>query len=141
MEIKDYSDDLLVAISELYLSSRVSTFSWLDTGDYELSDFSRDTEGERVLVAVEGGEVLGFISIWEPENFIHHLYVSNNHQRQNVGTRLLEKAKSSYRSLSLKCMVENERAIGFYESKGFMKAQKGADSLGDYYLMKFGAQT
>ncbi|WP_159739931.1 GNAT family N-acetyltransferase [Vibrio atypicus] len=141
MEIKDYSDDFLEAVSELYLSARVSTFTWLDTSGYQLSDFIRDTEGERVLVAAAGGEVLGFISIWEPENFIHHLYISNDHQGKKVGTRLLEKAKSSYSSLSLKCMSENEKAIGFYESNGFMKAEKGADSLGDYYLMKFSAQT
>ncbi|ELP6759556.1 GNAT family N-acetyltransferase [Vibrio vulnificus] len=141
MEIKDYSDDFLGAVSELYLSARVFMFTWLDTSCYQLSDFTRDTEGERVLVAVAGGEVLGFISIWEPENFIHHLYISNDHQGKKVGTRLLEKAKSLYGSLSLKCMSENKKAIGFYESNGFMKAEKGADSLGDYYLMKFSAQT
>ncbi|CAH0539523.1 GNAT family N-acetyltransferase [Vibrio marisflavi] len=139
MEIKDYSEDLLVAVSELYLSARVSTFTWLDTSGYQLSDFSRDTEGERVLVAVAGGEVLGFIAIWEPENFVHHLYVSKTHQGKNIGTRLLEDAKSYYGVLSLKCMVENERAIEFYESNGFTKAKKGVDSLGDYYLMKFRA--
>ena len=125
MEIKDYSDDFLEAVSELYLSARVSTFTWLDTSGYQLSDFSRDTEGERVLVAVADSEVLGFTSIWEPENFIHHLYISNNHQGKNIGTQLLEKVKSSYSGLSLKCMSENERAIGFYESNGFMKAPKG----------------
>ncbi|KJG07010.1 GCN5 family acetyltransferase [Photobacterium angustum] len=141
MEIKEYSDDFLEAVSELYLSARVSTFTWLEISDYQLSDFSRDTEGERVLVAVSGGEVLGFISIWEPENFIHHLYISNNHQGKNIGTRLLEKAKYLYSSLSLKCMMENERAIGFYSSNGFIKVQKGADSLGYYYLMEFSVQT
>lgn len=141
MEIKDYSNDLLVALSELYLSTRVSTFTWLDTSDYQLSDFCRDTEGERILVAVSGGEVLGFIAIWEPENFVHHLYVSVKHQGENIGAQLLEKAKHSYGSLSLKCMVENERAIGFYESNGFMKAEKGTDNLGHYYLMAFNAQT
>jgi len=140
MEIKDYSDDLLVAASELYLSARVATFTWLDTSDYQLSDFNCDTEGERVLVAVAGGELLGFISIWEPDSFVHHLYISTHHQGKNIGTRLLEKAKSSYRRLSLKCMVENERAISFYESHGFIKAQRGIDSLGDYYLMEFNAQ-
>ncbi|EEX92157.1 hypothetical protein VIA_002801 [Vibrio orientalis CIP 102891 = ATCC 33934] len=38
-------------------------------------------------------------------------------------------------------MAENERAIGFYESNSFMKVQKSADSLGDYYLMEFSAKT
>ncbi|GEM75025.1 GNAT family N-acetyltransferase [Vibrio sagamiensis] len=141
MEIKEYSDDLLVAVSELYLNTRIFTFTWIDTHDYQLSDFRRDTEGERVLVAVAGGEVLGFISIWEPENFIHHLYISNKHQGKSIGTQLLEKAKYLYRSLTLKCIIENERAIGFYESKGFIRAQKGTVSLGDYYIMEFNSHT
>lgn len=141
MEIKDYSDDLLVAVSELYLNARVSTFTWLDTSHYQLSDFNRDTEGERVLVAIAGGEVVGFISIWEPDNFIHHLYIADGYQGQGIGKLLLEEAKSLHSSLSLKCMVENQNAVGFYQSNGFVCARRDSDSLGDYYLMEFKEET
>ncbi|CAH0539545.1 hypothetical protein [Vibrio marisflavi] len=79
MKIKEYNGDLLNAVSELYLNGRTSTFSWLDTSGYSLADFELDTEGERILVALVGEHVVGFISIWEPENFVHHLYVSDEH--------------------------------------------------------------
>ncbi|SIO38099.1 GNAT family N-acetyltransferase [Salinivibrio sp. ES.052] len=140
MEIKEYSREFSVALSELYLSTRISTFSWLDRSDYRLSDFERDTDGERVLVAFFGEQIVGFIAIWEPDNFIHHLYVSSEYQNKNIGTQLLAVAKSLCGRLSLKCMVKNEKAVGFYESHGFLRINRGTDSLGDYYLMAL-AQT
>lgn len=141
MEIKEYHSDMLTTVSEIYLNGRISTFSWLDTNGYCLTDFVVDTEGERVLVALVGGHVVGFISIWESENFVHHLYVSDEHQGKGIGICLLDKAIVLYGSLSLKCMVENEKAVGFYESYGFVRIETGVDSLGDYYLMGIGLQT
>lgn len=137
MEIKPYSSDVLAAVSALYLKARVSTFSWLDTRGYTLSDFERDTEGERILVAFMEGQVIGFIAIWEPDHFIHHLYVSPEYQGKGVGTRLLAEARSLYGHLRLKCMVKNEKAVRFYASHGFIQLGKGTDHAGDYFLMGF----
>ena len=136
MEVKEFQNNFLSTLSEIYLESRKSTFTWLDASSFSLSDFKKDTEGERILVAVIDFQVVGFISIWEPDNFIHHLYVSTDHHGKGVGTQLLQAAKSSYESLSLKCKVENKGAIAFYESKGFVKESKCKDVLDDCYLMK-----
>ncbi|MGF1742419.1 GNAT family N-acetyltransferase [Vibrio profundum] len=137
MEIKEYQDKYHGELSEIYLESRKSTFTWLDTSAFSTSDFNKDTQGERILVAFSGGQMVGFISIWEPENFIHHLYVSTDSHSQGIGSELLKSVKSTYEDLSLKCMVNNKAAIRFYESKGFARESKERDSQGEYYLMKY----
>ncbi|HDZ9270902.1 TPA: GNAT family N-acetyltransferase, partial [Vibrio cholerae] len=80
------------------------------------------------------GNVVGFISIWEPDNFVHHLYLATEYQGQGVGSMLLNCAKMKYGNLSLKCMVQNQKALNFYLSQV-------DDELGGYYYMSFGAQT
>ena len=136
MEITKMRESNLPMLSMLYLDVRKATFSWLNTDNYLLSDFERDTEGESIYVAMDGEKILGFISIWDADNFIHHLYVSTNAQDQNIGSKLIDFAISlNPKPLSLKCMAKNERAILFYEKNGFAKENKVMDSSGGYYLM------
>lgn len=139
MEITKMRESNVTRLRELYLDVRQGAFSWLNTESYLLSDFERDTKGESIYVAMEGEEILGFISIWDADNFIHHLYLSLNAQGQNVGSKLVGFAISlNPKSLKLKCMVKNESAIRFYEKNGFVKESKVMDSEGGYYLLCFG---
>ena len=62
---------------------------WLDSKQFCLADFDIDVEGEQIWVALCKGKPVGFISIWEPENFIHHLYISPEYTRKGIGARLL----------------------------------------------------
>lgn len=136
MEIKTFSEQYRNALRSIYLESRKSTFTWLETSTYQLLDFDQDTEEERIHVALEGDDVLGFISVWEPDNFIHHLYVSEHANGIGVGTQLLETAKKlSDKPLTLKCMNKNDMALKFYASKGFVIASQGSDDYCDYYVM------
>lgn len=137
MEIKEFHSDLLEPLRKLYFESRSSTFTWLDTRQFELSDFERDTEGERVWIAVESDRVVGFLSIWEPDNFIHHLYIVPDSLRSGIGSTLLDMSKLNYCELSLKCLVKNQKALRFYESQGFVKSAAGGHGDESYYLMKF----
>lgn len=137
MEIVKYHRDYLPALRQLYLDSRSATFTWQDTNVFELSDFERDTDGEQIWVAVEGNEVLGFVSIWEPDAFIHHLFVSPHRLRHGAGLRLLNLSKQHYSTLSLKCLVANENATDFYHSNGFVITSTYGDELDSYHLMTF----
>jgi len=141
MKVEKYHSDFLETLSNIYLESRASTFTWLDTSGFSVLDFKKDTQGELILMAVSNEKIVGFISVWEPDNFIHHLYVSSERHNQGAGSQLLEAVKSNFGNLSLKCMAANKAALAFYESKGFVRASQGTDSLGDYYLMTFSAQT
>lgn len=136
MEIKRFHSDYLEVLRKLYLESRIATFTWLENSNFKLKDFDHDSEGEQIWIAIELGEVVGFISIWEPDSFIHHLFVSPNCLRCGVGSKLLDISKQNYSELSLKCSVANENALGFYYSKGFRIASTVDGGVDSYHLMK-----
>ncbi|BDR18021.1 GNAT family N-acetyltransferase [Vibrio sp. STUT-A16] len=141
MEIIRLQSHHINAVKKLYLESRLATFTWLDTVEFDLSDFERDTEGESIWVAIESNKVIGFVSIWVPENFIHHLFVSPRNLRGGVGLKLLDLAKQRYRRLSLKCLSQNDNAIEFYLSQGFTIAETLDNGAESYHLMKWTSQT
>ncbi|MCS0326672.1 GNAT family N-acetyltransferase [Vibrio diabolicus] len=141
MEIIRFQSHHLNAVKKLYLESRLVTFTWLDTVEFDLSDFERDTEGESIWVAIESNKVVGFVSIWAPENFIHHLFVSPRNLRGGVGLKLLDLAKQKYPSLSLKCLSQNGNATEFYLSQGFIIAETVDNGAESYHLMKWKSQT
>ncbi len=78
MEIKEFSACNLESLRKLYLDSRRDSFPWLKADSFRIEDFDRDSQGERIWLSEVLGNVAGFISIWEPDNFIHHLYVATN---------------------------------------------------------------
>ncbi|EQB8945037.1 GNAT family N-acetyltransferase, partial [Vibrio parahaemolyticus] len=141
MEIVRFQAHHYEATARIYVESRVATFSFMDTLAYSLSDFAKDTDGEEIWLAVEQGIVVGFISIWKPENFIHHLFVSPKNLKRGIGLKLLSHAKELSNSLSLKSLVQNRNATDFYIYQGFIiqeTVDKGQES---YHLMSFVAQT
>ncbi|EGQ9702451.1 GNAT family N-acetyltransferase [Vibrio parahaemolyticus] len=141
MEIIKFQSHHLGAVRSLYLESRLATCTWLNTVEFDLSDFERDTEGESIWVAIESNKVVGFISIWAPDNFIHHLFVSPRNLRGGVGLKLLDLAKQWKPCLSLKCLSQNGNATEFYLSQGFTIAETVDNGAESYHLMKWKSQT
>ncbi len=74
MDTRLFSECDRNALRKIYLHSRKHAFDWMDSSLYKEDDFDRDTEGEKIWVATNGSKPVGFISVWEPDNFIHHLY-------------------------------------------------------------------
>jgi len=90
-------------------------------------------EGEEVHLAVLEETIAGFVSVWVPDRFIHHLYVSAQYQSQGVGSALLQACEAMYgRPLSLKCDVRNHRAQRFYRSKGWFPRETGMGEEGPW---------
>ncbi|WP_407857551.1 hypothetical protein [Enterococcus hailinensis] len=69
--VKDMQESQRNELRDLYLISRKEAFYWLDSTGFKLTDFDNDTLGESVLVAVEYTKVVGFISIYLEDSFIH----------------------------------------------------------------------
>ena len=78
----------LDAVLALYNASR-ATAGCFRGGDATRAEFLGSIDGEDVHVAMLGEDIVGFASVWVPERFIHHLYVSPAHQRAGVGSALL----------------------------------------------------
>ncbi|MTH15486.1 GNAT family N-acetyltransferase [Flavobacterium sp. LC2016-01] len=129
---KDYEP-----LRNLFLNERQRTFSWLDPSEFQLDDFEKHIQGETVLVALENDIPIGFISIWMPNNFIHHLYIDQEHQGKNIGTELLKAAiKKTKFPVTLKCLEQNSKAVDFYKRKGFVEKEKGNSEHGTYILFE-----
>ncbi|MBT0963959.1 GNAT family N-acetyltransferase [Denitromonas iodatirespirans] len=104
---------------DLYNASRASA-GCFDEAAVTLAEFLGGIEGEDVHVATLAGAVVGFVSVWVPERFIHHLYVSPAHQGCGVGSALLRACEARYgRPMSLKCVTRNLRARRFYQQRGW----------------------
>ncbi|CAA9201026.1 hypothetical protein FLA105534_03362 [Flavobacterium bizetiae] len=133
-EIKNTDFDVL---RKLFLKERQDTFFWLDPTEFKLDDFEKHIKGELVLVAIDQEIPVGFISIWMPNNFIHHFYVDQKYQGKGVGTLLLNAAiQKTLLPITLKCLKENTKAVAFYRKKGFIEKEIGPSEHGDYILFE-----
>ncbi|MFC0517012.1 GNAT family N-acetyltransferase [Mucilaginibacter angelicae] len=123
-------------LQELYLLCRIQTFYWVDGSSFRLDEFDVDTKDEEILVCEFDGIIAGFIAIWKPDAFIHHLYVDAAYRRKGIGKLLLATAiKTTDQKLTLKCLIKNGNALNFYRTLGWEVIDTGADDLGDYFLM------
>ncbi len=137
MVIRPYQSSDQEALSVIYLQGRQQfQTDQLDTS-CKYSDFERDICGEEVWVLTDKNDVLGFLSLWQPKGFIHHLYIANRHQSVGLGSRLIEFAKKRYGALSLKCRSDNYRAISFYIKHGFVIHEESRLSAHEYVRMIF----
>lgn len=137
MEIREIRKNDFDALRKLFLKERQNTFYWLDSSEFKLNDFEKATNGELVLVAVQEEIPIGFISIWMPNKFIHHLYVDQNYNGQGIGTLLLKTAiQETGLPITLKSLEQNTKAVAFYRKKGLVEKERGPSEHGDYILFK-----
>jgi GNAT superfamily N-acetyltransferase len=109
---------------------------WLPATVRGHASFSQDTEGEAILVAVgDNDDPEGFISVWEPDRFIHHLYVRQDARRKGVGSALLH-ALELPRPWRLKCLRANSDATAFYRTQGWIEVSSGVSEEGPFTVLE-----
>ena len=93
----------------------------------EPENFAAVTAGEEIWVAEgTGRSITGFVSIWRPDRFIHHLYVDPARQRRGIGLALLGRAIAICGGQAdLKCGEANRAAQSFYIAAGLRPAGWG----------------
>ncbi|MRS15001.1 GNAT family N-acetyltransferase [Enterobacteriaceae bacterium RIT691] len=128
----------LPALRLLYLRARQISWPWLQDSSWTLDDFDHVTRDERVWVAQSEAQCVGFASVWEPDNFLHSLFVDPDCQGKGVGSALLQHVHTTFSDTgSLKCLVKNEKALGFYHRHGWQSISQGTSAEGDYWLMHY----
>ncbi|MGQ0597563.1 GNAT family N-acetyltransferase [Aquabacterium sp.] len=134
--VREFEEADRQALRDLYVASRNATFTWAPAGSHQASDFDLHTEGERILVAVRGSTVLGFASIWEPDSFVHNLFVHPSALRQGVGQALLASCTKYFaKTPTLKCLQANVNAMQFYKAQGWEAVREDVGPEGPYILM------
>ena len=125
IQIREMTTQDKPRLRELYLTSRRTTFYWDDPEIMHIEDFDRDTEGECVFVAESQQSIVGFISLYVPESFIHCLFVDERFTGCGIGHLLLKEAKNQLQfPLHLKCLSRNTPALAFYEKEGWEKVHE-----------------
>jgi len=82
---------------------------------------------EAVYAAFDSGEIVGVISLWEPDAFVHFLFCRP--QGRGIGPALLRTAAGVFdRPISLKCAKANRDALRFYSREGFVPIARGEDA-------------
>lgn len=131
------------ALAQLFLQARRATFTWIDPAQFQLADFALQTQGETIWVATRTEELLvGFVAVWPPTHFVHHLFVAPGYQGQGIGARLLASLRLWLPlPYTLKCLTRNTRALAFYLKNGWQQVGSGGQDDGAYYLLQLGAAT
>lgn len=126
------------AVADIYYQSRRHAFHWQSTSTFAQDDLARDTEGESIWVAHRHLQPIGFISVWLPDHFIHHLFVLPGYIRQGVGSALLAQVLPHIgRPAALKCVAANTAARDFYLTQGWTIQSEAAGPDGPYLLMHY----
>lgn len=123
------------ALEAIYRECR-SEATWLPSA--RESNFSRDTDGEALLVAVgSNDEPEGFVSVWEPDAFIHHLYVRSRSRKRGIAKQLLSSLGTRLsKPWRLKCVRANDVALAFYLDHGWLEVSAGVGEDGPYAVLE-----
>ncbi|RTE10720.1 GNAT family N-acetyltransferase [Paenibacillus whitsoniae] len=139
MNIREAHEGDYPELRKLYLESRCNAFVWDNIIEMTLEDFDKHTEDEFIIVAEEAGILMGFISLYLPDNFIHNLFVHPNCSGKGVGSRLLQAADDKMnKPMRLKCVSKNHKALTFYERNGWEKVvEEGRPGEEKYWVMEY----
>ncbi len=125
----------LPSLHTIFLKARSATPGYINT--LALEDFQHSLEGEQIFTASLEGNVVGFLSIWVQENFIHHLYIDPPHQRSGTGSALIKQCAQEFGlPLSLKCMKAVSSACAFYSGTGWQAVEEKEGPEGTYILFR-----
>jgi len=135
--VRRATEDDLIAVARIF-TTIISTAQWLPEHSRTETNFAAASEGEDVWVAERPAVgICGFISVWRPQSFIHHLYVDPRFHHQGVGTALLASlADWLPEPWTLKCAASNTAALVFYESRGWRTIDTGVSENGPYFLLE-----
>ncbi len=116
--------------AELYVRSGRAAFTWRPDNHFRAEDFKMFALDEEVWLAQMGGALVGILSIFRAESFIHCLYVDPDAQGLGVGRALVSHVRRVMgEPLTLKLDVPNRKAIAFYEATGWER-MTGLDDQG-----------
>ncbi len=142
ISVRPYGPTDRARCAEIYVAARRVAFHWVPPDRFSSDDFVRDTADEDIHVAqgraADGtADLLGFVSVFLPGRFVHHLYVDPDHRRAGIG-RLLIRHAIGLRPppWRLKCVAANTAALSFYRSEGWVEEGRGTDDLGLHLALR-----
>lgn len=145
MEIRPVLKGDLADLAKLHAQSWQQTYKGMLSEDYLATKVVEDRlllwqkrlmtpeAGQKVVVAIADGELIGFICLMESYTqefcLLDNLHVSANAQGKGVAKQLIYHGLNSLKleldkGLSLEVLLNNHKAIRFYESLGGIKEKQ-----------------
>ena len=113
----------------IYERAGGAAFVWRPQDHFKAADFKRHALEEEVWLAFFGTSILGLLSLYHDERFVHSLYVDLEAQHLGIGNALVRHVRAqSGGPLTLKVDAPNEAAIAFYEHTGWKRLHRPGDS-------------
>jgi ribosomal protein S18 acetylase RimI-like enzyme len=114
----------ILQLEDLFLITQRMTFSSRHADEFKIGDFQISIAEDVVFVAENDGKVLGFVSIYPADNFVHNLFVHPDYQRLGIGSELLIFAEKVLKKpITLKVAFDNESVGDFYKKHGYTEVQ------------------
>ncbi|WP_326848843.1 GNAT family N-acetyltransferase [Bacillus altitudinis] len=83
-------------------------------------------------------KILGFISLYVPDRFIHLLFVHPDGAGQGAGDLLLKHAVEVLGTpVTLKCVSENHKALSFYQKRGWKAVVEEGEPGAEYWVLVY----
>lgn len=126
------------AIERLYAEA-IGRAAWLPPRARLRADFSEVSHGEMVyVIKADAGKLAGFVAVYEPESFVHHLFVAPQYQRRGLASLLLS-SLHTWLPLPwrLKCIRGNTDALSFYAISGWKDVGAGESEEGPYLVLEY----
>ena len=99
----------------------------------KINDFEEVLNGEIIYEVFVDNRLIAFTSLWEPDNFIHYLFVHPNFQGKQIGSQMIDHIVQIHGTpVGLKCLSRNTKAIHFYRKNGFYEKYRGSSDDGEY---------
>lgn len=125
-------------LRDIYFESRRQRFHWLHTEEINLHDFDQDTKEEQIFLVEKNNKILGFISLYVPDRFIHLLFVHPDGAGQGAGDLLLKHAVEVLGTpVTLKCVSENHKALSFYQKRGWKAVVEEGEPGAEYWVLVY----
>ena len=133
-------------LRNIFLDCRRALLPTAMAENLQPTDLDQQTQGETILVAEavssdNAFQQVGFISIQEADDFVHHLMVDAKMHGMGIGRQLLHNlpnwGPAKYR---LKCLRSNTQAAAFYLACGFISVGTGIDGDSEYDIFQFAAR-
>lgn len=125
------------ACAEIFVATVTATFPNEPAVGKTVDAYASSIVGEEQWVALRGGNIIGYISVYWPTNFIHSLYIRPDCQGQGAGRALLATVLQSAKGdMELKTDKGNQRAFAFYRRLGWRVVGEGTAATGPWWRLR-----
>jgi ribosomal protein S18 acetylase RimI-like enzyme len=123
--------------AEIFIETVTATFPNEPPEGKTAEAYASSVAGEEQWVAINASNIIGYISIYWPTNFIHSLYVRPSCQGQGAGRALLATAlRGAKGDMELKTDKANMRAFAFYRRQGWRVVGEGMAATGPWWRLR-----